>query len=242
MNPPIDSTADSTCESTVELTAALEQRIGHSFKRRELLEMALTHRSFANETGFGVNYERLEFLGDAVLGLLTAEWLYLRNPRMTEGELSKLKSQLVRTGALAGHAERLGLGEALRLGVGEARSGGRSKVSLLADVLEATLGAIWLDAGVEPVRAVVREMLEYGVVGQEALSRADSKTRLQEAVQARGWELPEYRLVAEEGPDHSKLFHIECWFDGALHGSGKGKSKKQAQQQAAAEALDGLEG
>ncbi len=222
--------------------ADLQERLGYSFARVELLEMALTHRSFANETGFGVNYERLEFLGDAVLGLLTAEWLYLRNPGMTEGELSKLKSQLVRTGALAVHARRLGLGEALRLGVGEARSGGGNKVSLLADVLEATLGAIWLDAGVEPVRAVVAEMLEFGIVGQEALSRADSKTQLQEAVQARGWELPEYRVVAEEGPDHSKLFRIECWFDGALRGTGEGKSKKQAQQRAASEALAYAEG
>lgn len=222
--------------------ADLQARLGYTFEHIQLLEVALTHRSFANETDYGANYERLEFLGDAVLGLLTAEWLYLRNPRMTEGELSKLKSQLVRTGALAVHAHRLGLGEALRLGVGEARSGGSGKVSLLADVLEATLGAIWLDGGVEPVRTVVLEILESDVVGQEALARADSKTRLQEAVQARGWELPDYRLVAETGPDHSKRFHIECWFDGALHGVGEGKSKKQAQQRAAAQALAYVEG
>jgi ribonuclease-3 len=221
---------------------ALAERLGHRFERLELLAAAVTHRSFANERGTGENYERLEFLGDAVLGMLTAEWLYERYPEMSEGVLSKLKSQLVRTKALVVHAERLGLGDVLRLGVGEERSGGRSKDSLLEDAMEAVLGAIWLDGGVAAARALVRSCLEHAMEEREAILRADSKTRLQEAVQARGWPLPQYRVSAEDGPDHSKRFHVDCAVRGEVIGRGEGRSKKQAQQRAATEALAALDG
>lgn len=216
----------------------LEERLGHRFKRRELLELALTHRSFANEHELPGNYERLEFLGDAVLGVMTAEWLFERHPELPEGELSKRKSTLVSERSLAVHAASLGLGEALRLGVGEERSGGRVKPSLLADVLEAVLGAIWLDGGYEAARACARRVLEGTVRASGSVQDLDAKTRLQEIVQGRGWERPAYRVVAEEGPDHSKRFEVECLLRGEVVGRGEGKSKKAAEQNAAATALE----
>ena len=204
--------------------------------------MALTHRSHANEQGLEQNYERLEFLGDAVLGLVTAEWLFRRYTQHPEGTLSKLKSQLVSARSLARYARGLGLGEALRLGVGEERSGGRGKRSLLADSLEAVFGAVYLDGGPEAARKVVEAFLlsvEGPSSGNASAPEApeDPKTDLQELLQARGWELPEYRVVAEIGPDHDKRFAVECWAGGECRGRGEGRSKKLAQQAAAADAL-----
>ena len=216
----------------------LEASLGHRFRRPELLEQALTHRSYANEQGLPGHYERLEFLGDAVLAALAAEWLCERHPELPEGELSKLKSALVAEPALAAHARRLELGEALQLGIGEERSGGRDKPSLLADALEAVFAALWLDGGVEPARRAVRAFLEEASGEREALHEADAKTRLQELVQGRGWERPRYEVVAEQGPDHQKRFAVECRVRGELAGSGEGPSKKAAEQQAAARALE----
>ncbi len=225
-------------------TTPLEKRLGHRFKSAALLELALTHRSFANESGAAENYERLEFLGDSVLGLVASEWLYARHPDLPEGDLSKRKGHVVSKSALAPYAERIELGAALRLGVGEERSGGRTKVSLLADSLEALFGAVYLDAGLGPARKVILPMLEAALAGSAVeRSRAgggDSKTRLQELAQGRGLPLPEYRLTGETGPDHSKLFTVECWLDGAAAGCGEGPSKKVAEQRAAAAALSSL--
>jgi ribonuclease-3 len=222
-------------------TTPLETRLGHRFKRPELLTLALTHRSFANEQGDAENYERLEFLGDAVLGLVASEILYRRHPELPEGELSKLKAHAVSKSALAPYAEQIGIGAALRLGVGEERSGGRSKMSLLADSLEALFGAVFLDGGLGPAREVVLPMLQAALADAPGeRSRAgsgDSKTRLQELAQGRGWPLPEYRLIGEAGPDHSKVFTVECWVAGAPAGRGEGASKKAAEQRAAADAL-----
>ncbi len=219
-------------------TTPIEKSLGYRFKRVELLEIALTHSSAANEKGQAGNYERLEFLGDAVLGLATADWLYRRHPDLPEGELSKLKAQLVSRSVLAPHAERLELGPALKLGVGEERSGGRTKASLLADSLEALFGAIFLDGGIEPAREAVVAMLEAVEGGNGApLLLADAKTRLQEVAQARGLALPEYRITSEAGPDHNKVFAIECWLAGERVGRGEGPSKKTAEQRAAADAL-----
>ncbi|HEX2252479.1 MAG TPA: ribonuclease III [Thermoanaerobaculia bacterium] len=218
---------------------ALERLFGHRFRRRELLDMALTHRSHTHESGTEGNYERLEFLGDAVLGMLTAEWLYGERPDLPEGELSKLKSYLVSREVLAQRAEVLGLGDALRLGVGEERSGGRRKASLLADVMESVIGAVYLDGGLEAARKVVRPLLEEGLALRER-TKVDPKTRLQELSQARGWDLPEYRLAEESGPDHAKLFTVECRLRGRLAGTGSGRSKKVAEQAAAAAALSSV--
>jgi ribonuclease III len=217
----------------------LEERLGHHFADRELLAMALTHRSGAQERGDGVHYERLEFLGDAVLGLLAAEWLYQRL-EAPEGELSKHKSYLVSEPVLAAYARQIQLGAALRVGVGEERSGGRDKQSLLADALEAVIGAAYLDAGVDAARALVLPLLELGAeLYRQVAGRRDPKTALQERLQEReGGEPPEYRLVATSGPDHQKLFVVECWAAGELLGRGEGSSKKRAEQAAAAAALE----
>lgn len=220
----------------------LEKRLSHRFKRPDLLQLALTHRSYANEKGEPEHYERMEFLGDAVLGLVTAEWLYERHPELPEGELSKLKAQLVSRNSLANWAERIELGPELKIGVGEERSGGRSKASLLADSMEAVFGAIYLDAGIEAARGTILPMLQDGEDqgGKSQLLGADTKTHLQEVTQALGWSLPDYRLVASAGPDHSKTFTVECWLEGQCAGRGEGQSKKVAEQKAAADALEHL--
>lgn len=218
----------------------LEEALSYRFRSRELLERALTHRSYANERGLPEHNERLELLGDAVLGLVATEWLYRYHPELPEGELSKRKSYLVSAPALAGFASHLGIGRALRLGVGEERSGGRDKPSLLADALEAVLGAVYLDGGLEPVRRIVAPFLEQVVEERPRVLDADAKTRLQEELQARGWELPEYCTVREEGPDHDKRFLVECRVRQRSAGRGEGRSKKVAEQRAAAEALEAL--
>jgi ribonuclease-3 len=214
-----------------------EKRLGYRFKRLDLLALALTHRSYANEQGVPEHYERLEFLGDSVLGLVTAEWLYNEHPELPEGELSKLKAQLVSRDTLADHALELELGAELKIGVGEERSGGRSKSSLLADSMEAVFGALFLDGGIEAARSVIQPMLVSTFDERPQLADADAKTQLQEVAQALGWDLPEYRLTGSSGPDHSKTFLVECWLDGKLSGQGEGTSKKVAEQRAAADAL-----
>jgi ribonuclease-3 len=220
-----------------------ERRLGHRFRRPELLELALTHRSLANERGTEEHYERLEFLGDAVLGLVTAEWLYRHLPDLPEGELSRLKAQLVSRSALARHALAVDLGAVLRVGVGEERSGGRTKTSLLADSMEAVFGAVFLDAGLAGAGRVIERMVAPLLApggeqdGRLQLLGADAKTSLQELAQAEGRDLPEYRHVAVSGPDHDRLYQVECWLDGRRAGAGQGPSKKQAEQRAAADAL-----
>jgi ribonuclease-3 len=218
----------------------LEKRLGYRFKRLDLLELALTHRSWANEQGIPEHYERLEFLGDAVLGLVAGEWLYASHPELPEGELSKHKAQLVSRDTLAKHARDLDLGEVLRMGVGEERSGGRTKSSLLADSMEAIFGALYLDGGLEVARKAILPMLEGGYYERARQAVTDAKTQLQEVVQALGWDLPEYRLTDSLGPDHSKTFVVECWLAGELAGRGEGPSKKTAEQKAAADALEKL--
>ncbi len=224
-----------------EPLAALEQRLNHGFADRGLLLRALTHRSACQEVGEPSSYERLEFLGDAVLGVLAAEWLYEHLAEGDEGELSKLKSYLVSEPVLAAFAASLAIGPALRLGVGEERSGGRDKASLLADALEAVIAALYLDGGIAAARSLVAPMLAGGLRSWRAgAAQRDAKTLLQERLQAAGGEPPEYRLTATSGPDHQKHFVVECWAAGRLLGSGEGSSKKRAEQAAAAVALDAL--
>jgi ribonuclease-3 len=218
-----------------------ERKLGYRFRDLDLLEMAFTHRSWAHEHRARGNYERLEFLGDAVLGLVAAEWLYRRFPELPEGELSKLKAMLVSRPSLARYAGQLGLGERLRLGVGEERSGGREKDSILADGLEAVWGAIYLDGGLGPARQGIHGFLEQAIGEPPPGVAADSKTRLQELTQARGLDLPVYHLVGESGPDHEKRFAVICEVDGETAGRGEGRSKKLAEQRAAAAALARLE-
>ena len=219
-----------------------EKKLGYRFKDPHLLEVATTHSSYANEHGLEADYERMEFLGDAVLGLVTAEWLFERFPDEPEGHLSKLKSSLVSARSLAHHARVLELGPVLQLGIGEERSGGRGKRSLLADSMEAVFGAVYLDGGMKAARKVIRGLLEGASDPRETPVPADPKTELQERIQGQGWELPEYHLVAEDGPDHEKRFTVECHIQGRLTGTGEGRSKKIAEQMAAAAALEALNG
>ena len=215
----------------------LQLALGHRFRDPDLLRLALTHRSFANEKGLGEQNERLEFLGDAVLGLVTASMLFEGYPEFPEGELSRRKSSLVSEVALANIAADVGLGETLRLGIGEDRSGGRSKPSLLSDALEAVFGAVYLDAGLPAARLVIRPLLEREMERTSDWDRRDPKTKLQELVQANGFRVPRYRLIGEDGPDHAKTFTVECRLDGREVGTGRGTSKKAAEQEAAKAAL-----
>jgi ribonuclease-3 len=219
----------------------LQEELGYRFRALELLREALTHRSYANEQELELNYERLEFLGDAVLALVSAQWLYLRHPQAAEGELSKLKSFLVSEPVLAARAEELGLGGLIRLGVGEERSGGGAKPSLLADALEAVIGAMYLDGGLRPSRTFVEDLLAKGYGDRPEWRYRDAKSALQERIQGMGRPLPRYVLTASEGPDHEKSFKIECRVDGDTVGVGEGRSKKHAEQAAAESALRDLE-
>ena len=220
---------------------ALEKALGYTFEGRELVRQALTHRSHSNERGERDNYERLEFLGDSVLGLVTARWLYERFPDKPEGELAKLKSFLVSAPVLSSYARSIDLGSQLYLGVGENRSGGRAKDSILCDVVEALIGSIYLEGGMDAARAVVEPILERALKVRERVHDTDFKTRLQEVSQARGWGLPSYRVTGESGPDHCKRFTVECSLEGHVTTAAEGRSKKVAAQRAAAAALAKLD-
>ena len=217
----------------------LEAQIGHRFRDSGHLEAALVHRSSAHEAGVDHHNERLEFLGDAVLGCVAADWLYRTLPEQPEGELARRKAWLVSAPALARHAAELGLGARVKLGVGESRSGGQSKASILADALEAVFGAVWLDGGLDASRRVIERYLEEADRRGEP-DDADAKTELQELAQGRGWALPVYTLVEELGPDHEKRFRFEVVVGGELSAGGEGRTKKEAQQRAAAAALAAL--
>jgi len=222
----------------------LEQTIGYRFRDRGLLEHAMTHTSRAHEdvSGGVVDNESLEFLGDAVLGLLIAEMLFHECPDYDEGQKSKAKAALVSTASLARLAEHLHLGDHLLLGRGEEKTGGRRKQALLADGYEALIAAIYLDGGIEHARAFVGR--EFASLLAEARQSGDAgqdhKSALQELVQARGEPLPEYRLVASSGPDHRKQFHVEVAISGEPIAEAMGSSKKEAEQEAAKLALERL--
>jgi ribonuclease-3 len=217
----------------------VQARLGHRFADPALLVEALTHRSRAVEEGSSLpGNERLEFLGDAVLGLVVAQELLARDPRADEGALSLVRAQAVRKAALAAAARALGVGAWLRLGHGEAASGGRDKDSLLADAFEALLGALYLDGGLEPARAVIlRELGALLAGGAPAHGGKDAKTRLQELLQGRGDPAPGYRVLAERGAPHAREFEVEVSSGGRVLGTGSGRSKREAEQAAAERAL-----
>jgi len=225
-------------------TRELEEALGYQFRNPALLESALTHRSHSHELGHpDDNYERLEFLGDAFLGFVVAERLYREDDAATEGQLSRRRQLVVRTTTLAPAARQLGLGESARLGRGEQGSGGRTKQSLLADLFEAVLGAIYLDGGVRPARSFVRRHLGPALTaaGQLRAAGDDYKTRLQERIQALLRRTPRYRIVATSGPAHDLAFDVEVLLDDRVLGTGSGPSRKQAEQAAAAVALARVE-
>jgi ribonuclease-3 len=216
---------------------ALEERLGYTFLDHRLLEAALTHTSALPPGGVRAG-EQLEYLGDAVLGLVIADLLLRAFPQLDEGELSRRRATLVRAPTLAAKAAALGIGPALRLGRGEDRGGGRAKASILASTYEAVLGAIYRDGGFERARAVITrhftEELERGGVA----GTPDWKTTLQERIQAEHRTVPEYRLAGEEGPAHARQFTVEVWVGDRYLARGQGTSKREAEQQAARAALE----
>jgi len=214
----------------------LEEKIGYEFKKKELLRQALTHSSFSNEQKINKykNYERLEFLGDAVLELLSSQFFFETYPEMPEGEMTKLRSSMVCELALAYCARDISLGDYLLLGKGEEATGGRMRDSIISDVMEALIGALYLDGGLAAADAFVKKYILSDLESKQLFY--DSKTILQEEVQKEGKELT-YELLEEIGPDHDKVFVMEVRIDGQRAGRGQGRNKKSAQQQAAYQAL-----
>lgn len=213
----------------------LETVVGYRFKDPGLLRQALSHKSFASESGTGVYNERLEFLGDSVLAAVVAHQLFAEYPDEPEGSLSKKKSLLVSRPSLAAWAEELGLGAHLYLGVGEESTGGRTRQSLLANALEALIGAMYLDGGYEAAARFIREWCGRTHRG---LEETDYKSRLQELLQKRYKSPPTYEMTAAEGPDHDKVFSIVVRIGTRELGRGTGKNKKEAEQAAARDALN----
>jgi len=221
----------------------LQARISYRFRDRGLLEHALTHKSRAAEdvSGGVADNESLEFLGDAVLGLVVADALFRQYPTYTEGQKSKVKAAVVSTQSLARHAEQIRLGDHLILGRGEEKTGGRFKQALLADAYEALIAAIYLDGGLDAAGAFLRRELKEAIDAGSAQTFArDYKSALQERLQALGKGLPDYRIAGEAGPDHRKLFSIEVVCRGDVLGAARGKTKKEAEQEAARLALEKL--
>lgn len=215
----------------------LMQEIGYTFKNERLLRQALTHSSYANE-GHGIeSYERLEFLGDSVLGFVTAQYLYEKDRGPDEGELTKLRAAVVCEKALCGYSKQLGIGKYMLLGRGEQQSGGMERPSILADMYEAVLAAIYLDGGMEPAEKFVLRFIVPEAESQRRRKFKDFKTALQEIVQQNPGERLEYVLSGESGPDHNKTFISEVHLNSNVIGVGRGRSKKESEQQAAHEAL-----
>ena len=216
----------------------LERALGYTFRDKTLLERALTHSSYANEVcrdGLK-SYERLEFLGDSLLGYLTADALYRTMTGLHEGELTKLRAELVCEKSLAVAADELKLGAYLRLGKGEDAGGGRTRISILADCVESILAAIYLDGGLEPARRYVQRFVLSDADARVRLN-ADYKTKLQELVQRKKEQTLEYHLLGETGPDHEKQFAVSVTLNGETVGEGTGTSKKRAEQEAACAAI-----
>ena len=220
-----------------DTTRSMMEKVGYSFQNEELLENALTHSSYANEGNRGLrSNERLEFLGDSVLGFVAARYLFEKETG-AEGELTKLRASLVCEKALCSYARQLGLGEHLLLGKGERLSGGADRPSILADAFEAVIAAIYLDGGLEPVERFLLPFLENDRTQQRRAQFKDYKTLLQEIVQQNPGEQLEYELSGDSGPDHNKQFVMEVHLNSNVIGTGRGRSKKEAEQQAAREAL-----
>lgn len=210
----------------------LEAMIGYVFRDQTLLKLALTHSSFSNELKMNKtdNYERLEFLGDAVLELVVSEYLYLTQPQMHEGNMTKTRASLVCEPTLAFCAKNFGLGRFLLLGKGEEQTGGRQRDSIISDVFEAIIGAIYLDGGFEPASNFIKKYVLSDM--EHKIEFTDSKTILQEYAQENGTKLA-YELVSEEGPAHDRVYVVNALLDGKVVASGEGKTKKTAEQHAA---------
>ncbi|MCB1085120.1 MAG: ribonuclease III [Chlamydiia bacterium] len=221
----------------------IEKEIRYTFRDKSLLELAFIHRSYANENQKDTpeHNERLEFLGDAVLGIIVSDFLYKTLPNHPEGELSYLRSRLVEATVCTRYVQKIGSERFLLLGKGEAMNAGKGRATLLADLFEALMGAIYLDGGIEPAREFFFDFFEQEV--QEIIEKPhrNFKAELQDYCQKRAQKPPQYEIVSEEGPDHMKTFFVEVSLDGKKLGSGEGQSKKQAEQQAAENAMQRIE-
>ena len=220
----------------------LETAIGYRFHNITLLQNALAHSSYANERWHNslMSNERLEFLGDSILGMLVADYLYRTFPDRPEGELTRMRADMVCKRALAKIADQIGLGEHLLLGKGEEQGGGRGRDSILADAVESVIAACYLDGGMEAAKGFIDRFV-LTRVPVSGLANADYKTALQELVQQKRNQLLVYSLVGESGPDHDKVFQVELTLNGSLIGRGSGGSKKRAEQEAARVALEALQ-
>ena len=225
-----------------ELLEELQDKIGYRFQNTELLKQALTHSSFANEQKINKlkDYERLEFLGDAVLELVSSEFLFRENPQMPEGQLTKLRASMVCEPALAYCAKDIDLGSYILLGRGEEYTGGRFRSSITSDVMEAIIGAIFLDGGIENAKKHIYRFILSDL--ENKILFLDSKTILQEEIQKKKDAQLRYELIGESGPDHNKQFTVDAYLNDVLIGSGTGRTKKAAEQQAAYEALLKMKG
>ena len=212
-----------------------EKRLGYEFKNIEYLKLALTHSSFANEKSHNSNNERLEFLGDSILGFVTAEFLFGKFPDHPEGELTKIRANAVCEKSLAKYAGNISLGQELKLGKGEALTGGRERPSILSDAFEAVIAAIYLDGGLKEAKKFILRFVSQTETDVAAVT--DYKTLLQEVIQKNPDEHLRYELAAESGPDHFKTFVVEVYLNSNCIGTGEGHSKKKAEQSAAREAL-----
>lgn len=214
----------------------LEKKLQYTFQNKELLREALNHSSYANEHrgGLGSN-ERLEFLGDSILGFVSAEFLFKRHGRLPEGDLTRMRAALVCEQSLYGVAKELNLGQYLQLGRGEETGGGRQRQSILADAVEAVFAAVYLDGGIECVRELIERVLLSRAPAMD--ERKDYKTTLQEVAQRRSGQVLTYHMLAQSGPDHNKKFLFEVQLNGVPIGKGEGRSKKEAEQAAARDAL-----
>lgn len=218
--------------------SSLENNIGYVFENKSILKQALTHSSYANENrNSGPFNERLEFLGDAVLSLISADFLYRRFPSMPEGDLTKLRSGLVCTASLSEYARQISLGDFLLLGKGEDTNGGRERNSNLENAFEAVIAAVYLDGGIECARKFVLRFLDVSVETRH-INFKDYKTKLQEIVQESHEETLNYVVTNVSGPDHDKRYEIEVHLNSNVIGKGTGRSKKQAEQEAAKQALE----
>ena len=214
---------------------ALERVLGHTFQDKALLETALTHTSFANEARHGTKHnERLEFLGDSVLSIVVAEYLFTHSS-LPEGDLTRMRASLVCEAALFTFAQKIGLGRWLRLGHGEEMGGGRTRPSVVSDAFEAVIAALYLDGGIDAARAFILPFVTSALTKQSA--EEDYKTKLQEVVQQNPSERLRYVVASQTGPDHDKHFVVEVHLNSNCIGSGEGHSKQQAEQAAAKEAL-----
>ena len=219
----------------------LEEAIHYQFKNISLLQNALTHSSYANERWHNslLSNERLEFLGDSILGMLVAEYLFKNFPDRPEGELTRMRADMVCEKTLAAVANRIGLGQHLMLGHGEEQGGGRSRDSILADAMESVIAASFLDGGMEAALAFIQRFI-LTEVPVTKLHNQDYKTKLQELVQQKKNQVLSYHLVGESGPDHDKKFDVDVFLNGKVVGSGSGRSKKRAEQDAARAAIEAL--